>query len=49
MKLLGFQKVKEYSYCNGEILISDLRPRNVLKDIDGDIYIVDAEFKAINY
>ena len=46
MNLLGFRKNDRYSYCNGEIVISDLRPRNVLKDIDGDIYIIDADFKV---
>ena len=45
MHLLGFHKNDRYSFCNGEIIISDLRPRNVLKDTDGDIYIIDADFK----
>jgi hypothetical protein len=26
----------------------DLVPRNVLKDKDGDIYVVDAEIKILN-
>ena len=46
MRSLGFEPTDEYEYSNNEVTISDLRPRNVLKDADGDIYVVDAEFKA---
>lgn len=28
------------------IVISDLKPKNVLKDIDGDLYVIDAEIKV---
>ena len=43
MRSLGFEKTsKEAEYSNGEYVVSDLRPRNVLKDSDGDIYVVDA-------
>ena len=43
MRSLGFEKTsKEAEYSNGEYVVSDLRPRNVLKDADGDIYVIDA-------
>ena len=41
MKSLGFEKVKDHSFRNQEFTISDLRPRNVLKDKFGTIYVVD--------
>lgn len=43
MNTLGFSKINEHKYTNKDITISDLRPRNVLKDTDGDLYVVDAE------
>lgn len=43
MRSLGFEKTsKEAEYSNGEYVVSDLRSRNVLKDSDGDIYVIDA-------
>ena len=45
MTSLGFTKISETEYANNEVIVSDLHPRNVLKDSDGDIYVVDAEFK----
>ena len=45
MQDLGFNKAGEAEYSNGDITISDLRPRNVLKDTEGDIYVIDADFK----
>lgn len=45
MNTLGFSKINEHKYTNGDITISDLRPCNVLKDTDGDLYVVDAEFQ----
>lgn len=48
MQSLGFKQTGDAKYSNGDITISDLRPRNVLKDSDGDLYVVDAEFKAEN-
>lgn len=45
MEALGFERIGDAEYSNGNVVISDLRPRNVLKDGDGDIYVVDAEFK----
>ena len=43
MNTLGFSKINEHKYTNKDITISDLRTRNVLKDTDGDLYVVDAE------
>lgn len=43
MSKLGFEKTGEYEWSNGDYIVSDLRPRNVLKDADGDIYVIDAE------
>ena len=45
MQDLGFNKAGEAEYSNGDITISDLYPRNVLKDTEGDIYVIDADFK----
>ena len=45
MGALGFAPVGEGRYSNGEIVAKDLRPRNVLVDADGDVYVVDAEFE----
>ena len=46
MHSIGFERTVEAEYSNNEVTISDLRPRNVLKDSDGDIYVIDADFKA---
>ena len=46
MRSLGFKQTGEAAYSNGDVVISDLRPRNVLKDTDGDLYVVDADFKT---
>lgn len=47
MAAIGFQKISEAKYSNGVIEVSDLHPRNVLRDSEGDIYVIDAEFKKI--
>ena len=47
MSALRFDKIEEAKYANGAIEVSDLHPRNVLRDIDGDIFVVDAEFRKI--
>lgn len=44
---LGFRIVNEHTFTDGIIEISDLRPRNVLKDIDNNLYVIDANFKTI--
>ena len=44
MAAIGFvKKSNEGRYANGEYEVWDLVPRNVLKDKDGDIFIIDAE------
>lgn len=48
MGALGFTRVGDGRYSNGEVVIKDLKPRNVLADADGDIYVVDAEFEQEN-
>ena len=48
MGTLGFTRVGDGRYSNGEVVIKDLKPRNVLADADGDIYVVDAEFEQEN-
>ena len=45
MHSLGFHQTGEAEYSNEVITISDLRPRNVLKDTDGDLYVIDADFR----
>ena len=45
MQSLGFARSGEAEYSNGELTISDLRPRNVLKDAEGDLYVIDADFR----
>ena len=46
MAALGFtKKNNEGRFANGTYEVWDLVPRNVLKDKDGDVYVVDAEIK----
>ena len=46
MAAIGFSKQNdEGRYANDEYVVWDLVPRNVLRDKDGDIYVVDAEIK----
>lgn len=45
MQNLGFDKVTDSKFINGEIEVSDLHPRNVLVDKNGNIHVIDAEFK----
>ena len=46
MAALGFNREGETGrYTNGTYTVWDLVPRNVLRDRDGDIYVVDAEIK----
>lgn len=41
MTNLGFTKNDGDNYSNGEYNVFDLHPRNVLKDSDGDLYVID--------
>lgn len=47
MRELEFEPCGDARFSNGYIEVSDLHPRNVLKDSEGDIYVVDAEFKTL--
>lgn len=41
MKALGFKKLSDTSFTNGQYTVSDLLPRNVLKDSNGNIFVID--------
>ena len=46
MAAIGFMKTKvDGCFENPQFIVWDIVPRNVLKDKDGDIYIIDAEIK----
>ena len=46
MAAIGFEKQgNEGRFSNGEYEVWDLLPRNVLKDAEGDVFIVDAEIR----
>ena len=47
MSALGFQRITEARYSNGTLEVSDLHPRNVLRDSEGDLYVIDAEFNQL--
>ena len=47
MAAIGFIKQNDDGcYANDEYVVWDLVPRNVLRDKDGDIFIIDAEIKV---
>lgn len=41
MQEIGFEEIGEAKFTNGQYIVADLYPRNVLKDINGFIYVVD--------
>ncbi len=46
MSAIGFTKENtEGRFTNGDYVVWDLVPRNVLIDADGDVYVIDAEIK----
>jgi hypothetical protein len=46
MAAIGFSKQNDKGkYSNAEYIVWDLLPRNVLKDKEGDVFVVDAEIK----
>jgi hypothetical protein len=46
MAALGFNREDVVGrYSNTDYIVWDLIPRNVLRDRDGDIFVVDAEIK----
>jgi len=48
MAAIGFVKQNdEGCYANNDYVVWDLVPRNVLRDDEGDIYVVDAEIKQV--
>ena len=47
MSALDFRKIDDWTYTNGKITLSDVKPRNVLKDIDGYLYVIDVEIKKL--
>lgn len=47
MQALGFNKIGEWTYSNDYLILSDVKPRNVLKDSDGNLFVVDVEIKKI--
>jgi GNAT superfamily N-acetyltransferase len=46
MQIIGFEKVDEFTYKNSKYIVSDLRPRNVLKDSEGNIHVIDNIIKT---
>lgn len=48
MESLGFEQRTPESYYNGQYLVSDLHPRNVLKDPNGNLHVVDAMYQEIS-
>lgn len=50
MSALGFEKESQTGrYSNGEYMVWDVVPRNVLVDKDGDMYVIDAEIAKIYF
>lgn len=47
MLSLGFEKVDDWTYKNSTLLMSDLKPKNVLRDEDGDMFVIDVEIKEL--
>lgn len=48
MAALGFDSTeKKGCYTNSKYKVWDLLPRNVLKDNDGDIFVIDAEIEFL--
>lgn len=43
MSALGFNKMEEGVFSNHEMRVWDVLPRNVLRDHDGDLFVIDAE------
>ena len=48
MLLLGFKKISNTSFTNGQYTLSDLYPRNVLRDSNVDLYVIDDIISEIN-
>lgn len=48
MESIGFEQRTPESYYNGQYLVSDLHPRNVLKDPKGNFHVVDAMYQKVS-
>lgn len=48
MVAINFQKINSETYSNKEYIVSDLKPRNVLKDTEGNIHVIDNIIKKVN-
>lgn len=49
MSAIGFTKsINDGKYYNNSFIVWDVVPRNVLKDKEGDIYVIDAEISLIS-
>lgn len=48
MNQLGFANSGDARYSDGTIEIMDLRPRNVLTNKEGDMWVIDADFKVLD-
>lgn len=46
MSAIGFNKIDDAPYQRDEIIAFDLKPRNVLRDKDGDIFVIDVDFRT---
>lgn len=47
MTSLGFKCIDNWTYQYKNLRLSDLKPKNVLKDEFGDFYIIDVEIKEL--
>lgn len=47
MSAIGFDKDGTGKFHNDEFFVSDLLPKNVLRDSTGDIFVIDAEISMI--
>lgn len=45
-KMIGLEKINDSAFSANDCIISDLHSRNVLKDKNGELYIVDAELNC---
>ena len=43
MSAIGFDKIEEGKYKFDKLVVSDLFPKNVLKDVTGDMFVIDVE------
>lgn len=46
MLKIGFEKINEHTFKKDSYIVSDLRPRNVIKNSEGDIFVIDNIIKT---